>query len=100
MARRPYFPRQELAARGLSPIAVEALERTHTRSVEQAEEITRIEQRVSAFEGAQFDFGRPGPTHADIAALQAQIDALKVLTQPPALAPEPVQDLMYPPPYN
>jgi len=103
MTRKPYFPRQELAARGLGPMAIAALERPYQITEEQAEEITKLDERMKAAEeelGDRFDFNRPGPTYADIAALQGQIDDLKVLARPPAAEPEPAQDLMYPPSYS
>lgn len=103
MAKKPYFPRQELAARGLGPMAIAALERPYQLTEEQGEEIAKLGERMKSAEGRlgdSFDFERPGPTHADIAALQAQIDDLKVQARPPVAEPEPAQDLMYPPFYN
>lgn len=117
MAKK-YFPRQELAARGLSPMAIAALERGYQLSESQVTEIEELADRISAQETAPAsasaaDFSAleegiqrlagltaPGPTHADVSALQSQIDDLKLLVFSPGVCPEPEQDLMYPPSYN
>lgn len=118
MAKRPYFPRQELAAKGFGPMAIAALERAYLLSDQQVDEIALLIDRLSAQEigstarlsadiaGVEQELlhligmTQAGPSHADIAQLQAQIDDLKVLTRPPEASPAPAPDLMYPPPYN
>lgn len=117
MAKR-YFPRQELAARGLSPMVIAALERAYQLSDEQVGEVAEIVERLAAQEAAStarfaaelagveaelrqlVGLIAPGPSYADISALQAQIDDLMILARPPEAGSEPDQDLMYPPSYS